>query len=63
MGRKARLKQIRREAINNPSPESAPKADFDNTQFVDQLERQGYKLQEIQRSPSVPESNKSLPQM
>ncbi|MFB2967662.1 hypothetical protein ACE1CD_01695 [Aerosakkonema sp. BLCC-F183] len=63
MGRKARLKQLRREAISNPSPESASKADFDNTQFVDQLERQGYKLQEIQHSPSVPESNKSMPQL
>lgn len=53
VGRQARLKKIRQEASEQPPvPESS-----EPTQFVKQLERQGYNLKQIQRSPELPNDN------
>ena len=50
MGKKAKLKKLRRELKANPNTKtnSAP------TQFVEELDRLGYQLEKIKRSPEVP---------
>ena len=64
MGRQAKLKQLKRQASENPSKEAlAPKPDFTPTQFVQQLETSGYKLQQAQHSPEVPHQNQPTPQL
>jgi hypothetical protein len=50
MGRKAKLKKIRK---TNPSQESTKS---DPTQFVKELQRQGYELKQIERGPEIPET-------
>ena len=64
MGRKAKLKKVRRDASSDaasvPQPES--QVDRDPTKFVQQLEKQGYKLQQIDRSPEIP-SQQQKPQL
>ncbi|MBZ8179342.1 hypothetical protein [Oscillatoria salina] len=55
MGKQAKLKQQRREAKAKPSSES-PKPKYDSTQFVKQLERQGYQLKKGKPSPELPDS-------
>ncbi|MFW6295830.1 MAG: hypothetical protein ACOC04_01435 [Halothece sp.] len=54
MGRKAKLKKMRRE---NPQDSSASKPELDSTQFVKQLERKGYQLKRMQHSPELPDNN------
>jgi hypothetical protein len=53
MGRQARLKKIRHEVEANP--EASP--NVDPAQFVKQLKQQGYNLQQIERSPELPNDN------
>ena len=53
MGRKAKLKKLRRESKNNPATEKQSSS----TQFVEELNQLGYQLKEIQRSPEVPKKN------
>ncbi len=53
MGRKAKLKKIRKETVENPTSSDLTQAD-DPTKFVQQLRKQGYNLQQIQRSPELP---------
>ena len=50
MGKKAKLKKLRRElkATPNTKTNSSP------TQFVEELDRLGYQLDRIKRSPEVP---------
>ncbi|HEY9813763.1 MAG TPA: hypothetical protein V6D31_09535 [Candidatus Sericytochromatia bacterium] len=53
MGRKAKLKKIRKETVEPPTSLDLTQAD-DPTKFVQQLGKQGYNLQQIQRSPELP---------
>ena len=56
MGRKAKLKQARREGKKKSSSLSAKSKQNDNlNEFVQQIEKQGYQLQKIERSPEIPE--------
>lgn len=62
MGRKAKLKQLKRQASENSATEvSHP--NFDNTQFVRELKQQGYDLKQMQQSPEVPDRNQPNPQL
>lgn len=63
MGRQAKLKQQRRQASENPKDSAAPPAHFDQTQFVQQLEHQGYQLQKTQQAPELPNNNSAAPQL
>ena len=50
MGRKAKLKKLRREFTAATSTQQS----LSSTQFVDQLSKLGYQLEQIERSPEVP---------
>ena len=50
MGRKAKLRKKRREQISNPSDLQQ----VDSDDFIGQIERTGYRKENIQRSPEVP---------
>ena len=50
MGKKAKLKKLRRELKTNPATEKP----FQSTQFVEQFTKLGYQLEQIERSPDVP---------
>ena len=64
MGKKAKLKQLRREAKDKASEvEAKPLQNFEQTQFVEQLKQQGYNLKQIQQSPEIPTSNRATPQL
>lgn len=64
MGRKSRLKQIKRSATPKPSEETiAGSSNLDSTQFVKQLKLEGYKFDAIKRSPELPDPNQSAPQL
>lgn len=55
MGRKAKLKQIRRQnKRQEQSQASTPQTHFESTQFVQQLQVEGYQLDQAQHSPDVP---------
>ena len=56
MGRKAKLKKARRDASSDEASLSQPEmqADSNPTEFVRQLEKQGYNLQQVERSPELP---------
>ena len=56
MGRNAKLKKIRREASSQSLSRQEEKTEFDSTHFVNQLEEEGYSLDEIKRSPSLPDT-------
>ncbi len=58
MGRKAKLKKLRREIKANPPTETSAKS----THFVDRLGKLGYQLDQIERSPEVP-NQKIEPQL
>jgi hypothetical protein len=49
MGRKAKLKKIKKEAASPLENESEP------TKFVKKISEFGYRLQNIQRSPELPD--------
>lgn len=53
MGKKSRLKKMRKESDSSETQ----KIQRDSTQFVEQLEKLGYRLKQIQRSPDVPQQN------
>lgn len=53
MGKQARLKKIRQDSSGQPQPPSPTEP----TQFVKQIQRQGYNLQQVQRSPELPDNN------
>lgn len=50
MGRKAKIKQARKKASQQPKSESPQ----DANSFVKELGRKGYQLKNIQRSPELP---------
>ena len=50
MGRKAKLKKLRRKL----TVATSTKQSLSSTQFVDQLSKLGYQLEQIERSPEVP---------
>lgn len=53
MGRKAKLKKQRRQLQKNKSDDSRV-----NTQdFIGQMRKEGYRLEQIQRSPEVPKED------
>lgn len=57
MGRKAKLKKIRQEKKQSfPESQRIPKAD--PKQFIRELEKQGYQLKQIERSPEIPEERR-----
>ncbi|MCP2730311.1 hypothetical protein [Limnofasciculus baicalensis] len=56
MGRNAKLKKMRREASSQPLSLQQEKTEFDSIHFVNQLEEEGYSLNEIKRSPSLPDT-------
>jgi len=64
MGRKAKLKKVRREAPPDDAlvPQPEIEIDRDPTKFVQQLEKQGYNLQQVERSPELP-SRQQKPQL
>lgn len=53
MGKKAKLKKLRRELKANPSREKPSSS----TKFVEQLNKLGYQFEQIERSPEVPNKN------
>ncbi len=53
MGKKAKLKKMRREL--KATSQEHTKTNTDN--FIKQVEKTGYRLQNIQRSPEVPRDN------
>ncbi|MBP0005524.1 MAG: hypothetical protein J7642_17720 [Cyanobacteria bacterium SBC] len=55
MGRKAKLKKLRRDEKLKPEIPT-PLPTFDETQFVTNLERQGYSLKQGDRAPEIPQS-------
>lgn len=57
MGRQAKLKKDRRDAKLSPPSDSTPPLDAEPTQFVQQLEQQGYHLQQAIRSPELPDQH------
>ena len=58
MGKRAKLKKLRRERKENPPTEK----NTSPTHFVKQLNKLGYQLDEIERSPDVP-TEKIEPQL
>lgn len=54
MGRKSRQKKAKREAAAQPPSPQLQENDPQPTEFVRQLERKGYSLSQIQRSPELP---------
>ena len=58
MGKKAKLKKLRRELKTNPPTEQSSPP----TQFVEHLHQLGYQLTQIERSPEVP-TKKIEPQL
>lgn len=54
MGKKAKLKKMRRELKATTSGENSQS---DPNNFIKQVEKTGYRLQNIQRSPEVPRDN------
>ncbi len=50
MGRKAKLKQIKKSQTN-----SSNHSQSNQDQFVQNMERQGYSLKDIERAPGVPQ--------
>ena len=55
MGRKAKLKQLQRQSQGQKQlPTSTQPTNFESTQFVQQLQVEGYKLDQAQHSPDVP---------
>lgn len=58
MGRQAKLKRQRQQAKQNPVTElSQPSEDSEPKTFVQELEQQGYRLQETQSSPEIPKKD------
>ncbi|MBE9127329.1 MULTISPECIES: hypothetical protein [unclassified Coleofasciculus] len=57
MGRKAKLKKIRREMASQEPSE--PEVNSEPTNFVNQLEKQGYQLDQAERCPELPEQRKN----
>ncbi len=53
MGKKAKLKKMRRELTAKSQEPTKPNTD----NFIKQVEKTGYRLQNIQRSPEVPRDN------
>ncbi|MDJ0678555.1 MAG: hypothetical protein QNJ18_01670 [Xenococcaceae cyanobacterium MO_167.B52] len=53
MGKKAKLKKMRRELKAKSQEHTKPNTD----NFIKQVEKTGYRLQNIQRSPEVPRDN------
>ncbi len=53
MGKKAKLKKMRRELKATSQEHTKP----DVNNYIKQVEKTGYRLQNIQRSPEVPRDN------
>lgn len=58
MGKKAKIKKIRKESAKI----SETNNQYESTQFVEQLTKLGYQLEQIERSPEVP-TEKTEPQL
>ncbi|MDC0832224.1 hypothetical protein POG22_04255 [Geitlerinema sp. CS-897] len=56
MGRKAKLKKLRKSAKTDPEA-AKRRQNIDDTQFVKDLQRQGYDLKVGDRAPDIPESS------
>jgi hypothetical protein len=50
MGRKAKIKKNRQQSTANPETNN----NYQSTQFVKHLEKLGYPLKQIERSPELP---------
>ncbi len=53
MGRKAKLKKIRREL--KATPQESTESQSDN--FIKKVEKTGYRMKNLQRSPEIPTDN------
>lgn len=51
MGRQSKRKQIKRESTSQPQPSET---DVNSNQFIRQIEKQGYRFDNIDRSPDIP---------
>ncbi|MBP0020410.1 MAG: hypothetical protein J7647_23010 [Cyanobacteria bacterium SBLK] len=51
MGRQSKRKQIKRESASQPKPSEA---DINPNKFIRQIEKQGYRFDNIDRSPDIP---------
>ncbi len=49
MGRKSKLKKLKKQANLEP-----PKKDLDKQEFVKEMQHKGYAFKELKRSPEVP---------
>lgn len=62
MGRQAKLKQLRHQKQEQEQSQASTKSPyFDQTQFVQQLKREGYQLEQAEHSPDVPLPKQSKP--
>jgi hypothetical protein len=56
MGKKAKLKQQRKEIVNQSDPNIPPKNKYNSTQFVEEIQRQGYTLKKDSfNAPDLPD--------
>ncbi|MDT9177805.1 MAG: hypothetical protein P5702_09635 [Limnospira sp. PMC 1291.21] len=57
MGRKAKLKHLRKQQQTNPTADTqnSGEVEADPTHFVDELKHQGYDLKVSDRCPEIPE--------
>jgi hypothetical protein len=55
MGKKSKLKQERKEA-KQQNQDQPLKSHLENTDFVRELQRQGYSLNQPQNSPEIPQT-------
>ena len=51
MGRQSKRKRIKRESASQPKP---PEANSNPDEFIHQIEQQGYRFENIDRSPDIP---------
>ena len=62
MGRKAKLKRQRHTAPQTDRQKTVvPDRELTSTEFVQQLEIQGFHFSEIQRAPELPKDERELP--
>ncbi|WP_204103334.1 MULTISPECIES: hypothetical protein [Spirulina sp. CCY15215] len=52
MGRQSKRKQIKKET---PSPSQSSEGNSNPNQFISQVEKQGYRFEQIDRSPDIPQ--------
>lgn len=55
MGRKSKIKKERKEIAMQPKLENPPEKKLKSTEFVREIQKFGYQLSHLERSPQLPE--------